>query len=306
MNLALFLVSLAATLVAAGIFVRRLDRLAVRHGLPEAAVGILTAIAADAPELASAATAMIRGDHDVGIGVILGSNMFNLAAMIGLVAVVSAPLLIDRKTLLIEGAAGLAVLGIVIAMIAAGLNPWIAVVLLAVVLAVYVRSLDRDPAVHGPHAAAPSEDRGWLVVELVRELPAVAVIVLGAIGMVSTSVAFAEDRGYSKALIGLLLLAVVTSLPNAYTALRLGRQRRGAAVVSDAFNSNTINLAGGIIIPALVGTVDRGTVASQSLIWVTGITLLSIAALARPGGAGRVAGVAIIAVYVAFVVVRLS
>jgi cation:H+ antiporter len=302
-NVLLFLVSLAATLVAAGIFVRRLDRLAVRHGLPEAAVGILTAIAADAPELASAATAMIRGEHDVGIGVILGSNMFNLAAMIGLVAVVAAPLRIDRPTLLIEGAAGLAVLGIVIATIAGGLNPWIAVVLLGIVLAVYVRSLENDPAVHGREPAA---DRGWLAAELVRELPAVAVIVLGAIGMVSSSVALAEDRGWSKALVGLLILAVVTSLPNAYTALRLGRQRRGAAVVSDAFNSNTINLAGGIIIPALVGTVDRGPVATQSLIWVVGITLLCIAALARPNGAGRIAGAAIIVVYVAFVCVRLA
>ena len=38
----------------------------------------------DTPEVTSAVTALPHGQHDVGPGVVLGSNMFNLAALIGL------------------------------------------------------------------------------------------------------------------------------------------------------------------------------------------------------------------------------
>ncbi|HXD70991.1 MAG TPA: hypothetical protein VN615_14100, partial [Gaiellales bacterium] len=85
----LFLISLAATLAASGLFARRLDALGVRLGIPEALLGLLTALAADGPELSSGLTAMIRGENGVGVGVLVGSNLFNLAAMVGLSALLA-------------------------------------------------------------------------------------------------------------------------------------------------------------------------------------------------------------------------
>ncbi|MBV9415039.1 MAG: hypothetical protein JO363_08690, partial [Solirubrobacterales bacterium] len=85
----LFLVWLAVTRAPARLFARRLDRLGVRFGFPEALIGLLTAVAADGPEISSALFALIKGAHDVGVGVLVGSNGFNLAAMIGLSAVLA-------------------------------------------------------------------------------------------------------------------------------------------------------------------------------------------------------------------------
>ncbi len=81
---ALFVVSLVVTLAAARLFARRLDRLGTRFGFPEALVGVLTAVAADGPEVTSALVALAKGAHNVSVGVLIGSNAFNLAAMIGL------------------------------------------------------------------------------------------------------------------------------------------------------------------------------------------------------------------------------
>src|ERR1700758_423371 len=64
----LFVVSLAVTLVAARMFARRLDRLGVALGLPEALVGLLTALAADGPEISSALVALAKGEHGGGVG----------------------------------------------------------------------------------------------------------------------------------------------------------------------------------------------------------------------------------------------
>ena len=81
--------SLALALGASIVFARRLDRLGSRFGWPEAIVGLLTATAADAPELSSAVIAIAHGSGAVGVGVVVGSNLFNLAAMVGAVALVA-------------------------------------------------------------------------------------------------------------------------------------------------------------------------------------------------------------------------
>src|ERR1700758_2482842 len=94
----LFAVSLLVTLLAARLFARRLDKLGVRFGFPEALIGLLTALAADGPEISSALISLIKGAHDVGVGVLVGSNGFNLAAMIGLSALIAGSVRLARNT----------------------------------------------------------------------------------------------------------------------------------------------------------------------------------------------------------------
>ena len=50
-------------------------------GLSEA-LGMLAALAADAPEITAAVTALIHHDPHIGAGVVIGSNVFNLAALL--------------------------------------------------------------------------------------------------------------------------------------------------------------------------------------------------------------------------------
>ena len=50
---------------------------------------MVAALAADAPEISAAITALARGQRDVSVGVILGSNAFNLATLLGLSAIVA-------------------------------------------------------------------------------------------------------------------------------------------------------------------------------------------------------------------------
>ncbi len=55
----LFLVSIVVMLAASAVFAGRLDHIGLRLGLPETLLGLLTALAADAPELSSAVTALV-------------------------------------------------------------------------------------------------------------------------------------------------------------------------------------------------------------------------------------------------------
>ena len=65
----------------------------------ESALGMLAALAADAPEITAAVTALARDDQRVGAGVVLGSNVFNLAAMIGLSGVIAGQIALHRRVM---------------------------------------------------------------------------------------------------------------------------------------------------------------------------------------------------------------
>src|SRR5436305_6188255 len=134
----LFLVSLAVTLAAARTFAVRLDRLGVRFGFPEALIGLLTALAADGPEISSALFALAKGDHNVSVGVLVGSNAFNLAAMIGVSGLLAGCVALPRATMLLEGLPGAAVTLIAVAALLQWIDAGVAAVLAAVVIVPYL------------------------------------------------------------------------------------------------------------------------------------------------------------------------
>src|SRR5689334_6111337 len=138
-------------------------------------------------------------------------------------------------------------------------------------------------------------------------VPALAVIVGGSVLMVEAAVRLGHRWSVPEYLVGVLVLAVLTSLPNAVTGIRLGVQRRGSALVSETLNSNTINLVAGVAIPSLLLTVGAllGLVVVD-LAWLVGMTLVTIALLARTGGAGSGGGVLLLALYAAFVAVQVA
>ena len=82
----LFCVGVVASLAASWLLVTRLERLGERAGFSEAWLGLVAALAADAPEITSSVVALARGQASVGAGVVIGSNVFNLAALLGLAA----------------------------------------------------------------------------------------------------------------------------------------------------------------------------------------------------------------------------
>ena len=135
--------------------------------------------------------------------------------------------------------------------------------------------------------------------------PAVGLIVLGSVGMVQSAVALA-DRWHVESDRGILVLAVLTGLPNAFTAIRLGLAGRGAALVTETIGSNSINLVGGIVLPALiVGLAGRTGLVGFNFAWLLGMTCVALLLLSRATGIGRRGGAALVALYAVFVAVQL-
>jgi cation:H+ antiporter len=312
------------TLLAARLFARRLDTLGVRFGFPEALVGLLTALAADGPEISSALFALAKGEHSVSVGVLVGSNVFNLAA-IGVSVLLAGRVTLARSTLALEGFIGAAITLIGGAVLLGWLSPQLAVLLTVCVAAPYlllvldtrkwlasrVRLLASLAHGRGQHASATLPRMSS------RESPThrllgmvvldVTLIVAGSAGMVQAALTLGARWGVSTAILGTLILAPLTSLPNAITAVRLGLARRGTALLAETFNSNSINLAAGVIVPSLfvVGLSAASETARLQLAWLIGMTALCLAALAKRHGMGRPEAACLIALYLGFVALEL-
>ena len=81
----------------------RLERVADRLHLSEMALGLLVAVAADSPEITSAVSASLHGQKSIGAGVVLGSNVFNLAALLGLGAIIAGTISLHRRVVVRDG-----------------------------------------------------------------------------------------------------------------------------------------------------------------------------------------------------------
>lgn len=312
----LFAGSLLVTLGASELMVRGLSRLGTRLRLSEGLVGLLTALGADAPELSSAVIAILAGSRAVGVGVVVGSNLFNLAALLGLAALVSGGLTVHRPALLVDGGVGLAAVAVAGLLVAGALPGAAAAALLLVLFGVYAAALSlrhdtlhrlrvprvlRTALVQAPGHLPPASDpaRARRVSYVVVLLPLwVGAVVLGSLGLVHSALSFAAAWHVAPAITGGIVLAVLTSLPNAYAAIHLGRRGRGTAVVSEAMNSNTLNLLGGLVLPAAIfGAGSFGGTAAVEYVWLAALTLLTLGLCARGGRLGRTEAILVIAGY---------
>jgi cation:H+ antiporter len=316
--MATFAVGAAVSLVTSWLLVSRLERIGERLGFSEALLGIVAALAADAPEISAAISALTSHQQRIGAGVVLGSNVFNLAALLGLAAVVAGRIRLHRKAVYLSGVVALSV-ALICVLVVGGTLPASAGLGLAIaVLAGYLFVL--GTSAH----QLPARWRAWLSSavseeelelqdairprrarwpDVITAVVALGVVIVASVAMERAASSLGERLRVPEIITGGLVLAAVTSLPNAVAAVYLAGRGRGAATLSTALNSNTLNVVAGLLLPgALLGL---GRPSGQALLvtaWYAGLSLAVLVLAWRHRGLSRRAGAAIIAAYAAFTV----
>jgi cation:H+ antiporter len=321
-----FAVAAALSLGASAVLVVRLERLGTRLALPGAVLGMVAALAADTPEITSAVTALAHGQHDIGTGVVLGSNVFNLAALTGLGAVVAGGIRLHRRVVVFEGAVALCIASVSIAATAGLITPAAALVIALAVLAPYMYVSAAHPS-GGTSLPIPPRLRSWLAGAVAEEeqelagaiqagkggLPdaamaalATAVVLVASVAMERSAATLGARYAVPGIITGGIVLAAVTSMPNAVAAVFLARRGQATATLSVAFNSNTLNVLAGLLIPAVVIGGARLGGGLRVAIWYGVLTCVT-AGLALAGrGISRRSGALIIAAYLVFAVTDIA
>lgn len=323
---ALLLVLAAGALVSLSVswvLVTRIERLGARVGLSEALLGLVAALAADTPEISAAVSALAHHQADVGSGVVIGSNVFNLAALLGLGAVVAGRIRLHRRVVLLAGGVGLWVAGVCLLTVLGVLGGVAGLVLAGAGLVPYAVVSGVGPA--RIRRSRHSRPLGWLQEALAEEelelhetlatpsggLRDLAAAGVGLVVVVTSSVLVegAAARlglrlGVPQVVTGAMVLAGITSLPNAVAAFYLARRGRGTATLSTALNSNALNVVVGFLLPAAVLGADRQSAFSVFVAcWYLGLTVAVLAMAYVHEGVSRGGGVLVMAGYVAYAVV---
>ena len=322
-----FIVGAVVSLATSWVLVTRLERVGERLGFSEASLGMVAALAADTPEITASITAIAHHQQTVGAGVVLGSNVFNLAALLGLGAVVAGRIDLHRRVVVLGGTVamivGVACLLSVGGQVSAGVG---LSVVLTVVLG-YVALLAAHRSIL-TRLRLPETWAGWVntaIVEEESELEdairpqrgtgrdavtaaiALVVVLVASVAMEQGASTLGTHFDIPQIIVGGLVLAAVTSLPNAVSAVYLAQRGRGAAALSTALNSNSLNVLAGLLVPALVIGLANPS-ASGTLVagWYLGLTALTLLLAYVGRGLGRLSGGVIIVAYVGFVGVLLA
>jgi cation:H+ antiporter len=313
-----FVAGSACSLAAAWVLVSRIERTGNRLGFTEAMLGLVAAVAADAPEITSAVSALLGHQPEIGSGVVVGSNVFNLAALVGLGAVVAGSVVLHRRAVVLTGAISLWIAAVCVATVCGVLPVGVAVALVFAVLVPYaalaasrrthagggrvrcwLRSAMTDEELELKVAHAPGAHRGDLAVGL----GALVVVVVASVAMERAASTLGTRLDVPAIVTGAVVLAAVTSLPNAVAAVYLARRGRGAAMLSTALNSNALNVAFGLLLPAAF--VGLGPVTGQQVmisVWYAGLTAVVLVCAYRFEGLRRGIGILILLAYAVFAV----
>jgi len=324
---AVFVLAAAVSIGSSWVLVARLERVGARLGLSEALLGMLAALAADAPEITAAVTALIRHDQRIGAGVVIGSNVFNLAALLGLAGVVAGRVALHRRVIELAGVIALWICAVTLTVVTGVFSPVVGLLVVLAVLAPYAVILgvrhERLADLRVPSAwsnwlvAAVSEEELELEVAIhpdrghardaVIAAAAVVVVVGASVAMERTAAEVGTRHAVPAIVIGALVLAAVTSLPNAVAAVYLAARGRGAAVLSTALNSNMLNVLAGLLIPTTIlglgAPSGETTFVAASYI---AMTVLALGCAYVSCGLRRSTGIVIIATYLTFAGVLLA
>ncbi len=321
---------------ASDLLARGLDRVGRKLRLSDELLGVLTALGADSPEISSAIVALMSNQRDLGVGIVLGSNLFNLAALLGLGALVAGQVAAPSAGTVFNGAVALGVTFLSGALIAGILNPILATVLVLLIvisyiyiLAISATRIERLPIpsswkVFLIHASRESKKEtrkigeqnqksqrekptprvvqskeSWKPALLIG--PALIAIVAGSIGLIKYATAIGQGW-LPKAVLGTFVLASLTGLPNSLTAVRLAKSGKGSAVITETFNSNTINIVVGLLLPALIfGQSSPNSLVILDLCFLIFITLTAVVLSAHSAKLTRTQGILLLALYLGFV-----
>lgn len=251
--IAAIVIGLIVLVWSAGRFVDGASAVATHAGLSPLVIGmVIVGFGTSAPELTVSAIAALENNPGLALGNAYGSNITNIALILGLVALLK-PVLVDSQVLRKELPILLGVsLLAAIQMLDGVLSRLDAVVLLVMFAALLTWSIWQGRGMNQPGAAADS-----LGIEMERELAsrplmpkkrAMMWLVLGLIFLVASSrllvwgaVTIANSLGVSDLVIGLTVVAVGTSLPELASSLVAIRRGEHDMALGNVLGSNLFN-----------------------------------------------------------------
>lgn len=249
-NIGLGILGVALLYFGAEYLIRGGVAIAKKLGVSPLLIGLtLVAFGTSAPELVVSIQAALSDSGDIAVGNVVGSNICNIALILGLCALLK-PVVTNTKLFkldmpLLLGASIL--FSIFYFMDGRGLNFWQGAVMFSILIAYLIWSFYQDKKSGGGELSAAAEEEGgdgntpvWLA--LIMVAGGLTGLILGARCFVSSAIYFAQAMGVSQAVIGLTIVALGTSLPELATSVVAVIKGERDIAVGNVVGSNIFNI----------------------------------------------------------------
>lgn len=224
------------------------SRIAKKFGLSQLVIGLtVVAIGTSAPEFAVSISAALAGKLSISVGNVVGSNIFNLGIILGLVAIMSS--VKTNKTLVSRDGTLLVVAGIILVIFFYDLElSLFEGILLVLTLSIYMFVLLRSKT--PIEEEIPEGDFSWKDIPMI--IIGIALIVTGAHYLVESASEIARFYGISEWMIGITIVAAGTSIPEFATSIVAITKGKHGISIGNLIGSDLFNLLGVLGVASII------------------------------------------------------
>ena len=291
----------AEFLIKGGVAVAR------KAGVSPLVIGLtLVACATSAPELVVSVSSAWEGNSSISLGNVVGSNICNIALILGLSAIIT-PLAVKKQLFILDVPVmiGSSILLTVFYFFNYGLNRIQAAVLLAgfIGYTLWNIHLSRKSGVADPvdNEAGNSPDISMKKALLYLVL-SLAALIIGARIFLISAVYFARLMKISDAVIGLTVVAVGTSLPELATSVVAAIRKEADIAIGNVVGSNIFNILGILGIAPLIKPMKNVDLSRLDLGVMLLCAVILLPMMRTKWRISRMEGIVLLVIYIAYTV----
>lgn len=316
LNIVVLLIGFAALIKGADFFVDGSASVAKRLKVPGVIIGLtIVAMGTSAPELAVSVSAGLSGSNAIAVSNVVGSNIFNLLAVLGICAILK-PLPIGQEikkrdyplSLLFSLAVFLLAGNLVLSgrcknihdmnETAGTLFRWNGLVLIAVFIlyllyTIHIAKKNRLEAEDEIELLTPVQCAVYIVGGIIA-------IILGGQLVVDSAEELALAFGMSETLVGLTIVAIGTSLPELVTSVVAAKKGENGMAAGNVVGSNIFNLLLILGVSSTIHPVEIMVASFVDLGMLLGVSLIAYTFIFTGRKINRVEGGIMVLMYILY------
>jgi len=305
MDLFLLLVGLFLLIFSGDFLVRGSVSLAAHFKVSKLVIGVvIVSLGTSAPELVVSLDAALKGHPDISVGNVIGSNIANIALILGLSALIS-PIKVQKKGIHLDW---------IVMMVASFLLLFFSLnlklqffegVLMVTLLALYIFwsiRKSRKEKLASLETSPKPQYKLWL--SFIFVLISTGGLIYGAEFLVRGASAIAIKMGVDERVISVSVIALGTSLPELATSIAAAARKEMDVFIGNIIGSNIFNIFAILGLTSIITTIDVNPMAIKfDIIWMLALALLLFVFLLplRKGTISRWKGMTFLTIYVTYI-----
>lgn len=253
LELVMLAIGFALLVKGADWFVEGASGIADRFGIPQLVIGLtIVAMGTSAPEAAVSITAALKGNADITVGNVVGSNILNIFIILGIASVITS-IAVAKTTIRYEIPIMLAVTVLLLVFGATGgkIN-FIEGVIMLICFAGYLGYMFLMIKKGEMQAEEIEKNNAPVWKMLLMCVVGLGLIIWGSDITIDAATALAKAFGMSERFIGLTIVALGTSLPELFTSVMAAIKGKADIAIGNIVGSNIFNIIFVVGISALI------------------------------------------------------